>query len=57
MSSSIDFNCSTKKEFAIYNNELHAGGGFHTSNGVDVNHIARWDGTEWHITSFIIVCR
>lgn len=26
---------------------LYAGGGFHTADGMTVNHIARWDGQQW----------
>jgi hypothetical protein len=31
----------------VYNGELIAGGRFHTAGGVDVNSIARWNGSNW----------
>ena len=27
---------------------LYAGGDFHEAGGVTVNHVARWDGSQWH---------
>jgi hypothetical protein len=32
---------------AVIGSDLYAGGEFKTAGGVTVNHIARWDGTEW----------
>ncbi|MFQ5499393.1 MAG: hypothetical protein ACE5FH_06950, partial [Candidatus Zixiibacteriota bacterium] len=32
----------------VYNSELIAGGDFITAGGDTVNHIARWDGSNWH---------
>ncbi len=36
--------------FAVYNNELYAGGNFLTAGGDSVNRITRWNGTNWSAT-------
>src|SRR5687768_12243679 len=33
--------------FAATGNDLYAGGDFTTADGVSVNHIAKWNGSEW----------
>lgn len=33
---------------AAYNGDLYAGGYFTYVNGIEVNHIARWDGSDWN---------
>jgi hypothetical protein len=35
------------RAFAVYNNELYAGGVFTTAGGDSVNHISKWDGAAW----------
>ncbi|MDD3887382.1 MAG: chitobiase/beta-hexosaminidase C-terminal domain-containing protein [Patescibacteria group bacterium] len=33
----------------VYKNELYAGGDFATVDGITVNHIAKWNGTNWSL--------
>jgi len=35
------------QDFAVYDGELYAGGNFLTADGDTVNHIAKWNGTNW----------
>ena len=36
------------RALCFWNGSLYAGGEFSTINGLNANHLARWDGTEWH---------
>jgi len=36
----------------VYQGEIYAGGGYTSIGGVDVNGLARWDGSLWHDTGF-----
>ena len=46
---------TTVYSLAVYSDgsgeALYAGGHFHTAGGVTVNHVAKWDGTEWSALS------
>lgn len=33
---------------AVYNGDLIVGGEFHLAGGLPANHVARWDGKQWH---------
>ena len=39
----------------VYNGELFVGGGFDSIDGVRVNNIARWDGSQWHSAGMGVV--
>jgi len=36
------------RSLAVYNNDLYVTGTFDTINGININHIARFDGTNWY---------
>lgn len=47
MSNIVPFFTSYVNAVGIYNSELYAGGSFSYADGVTVNNIARWNGTNW----------